>query len=1185
MLMRVKKKTQTEKQDKHKQTVEAKSEDIQGQTTDEVEEDTCVSTVSTSTSLAALLENVTSSEREWPQNALLAVITRFGRMPRGGWNKAHNVFCEKYNTNVDPLEFKRRAQKALTTSNGKQCSNREFKLEATKRRKTVIDLAGESSLFIGENQMRTLKIFKEKVLSLKKERVEDVERTKKIPSIKVDGLRLEAVIKSVECYVEEHPPIDMSDIVRILQAAQICYQEVTRKEVKPSVWKDSILKKIESLNAKVELLSRVKDFGKLSTEEKAIAKKIMRELNLKACLHHDVSEAMARFTEKSAVYAKKLEVSQKRKEYRQHNQSFELYRNSFYRQLGDPKKKVDHKVAKDDIKKFWSTMWNKPNDTEKTNLFSEYLLDYLPDAEEQIIFPSYAEFQDIIKYLPNWKAAGCDGVYNFFIKKCTPIHPFLYNSIKDICLNGKTPESWFYKGLTYLIPKGTPTRGSDFRPITCMSNLYKLTTKCTTKVMQQIVESRGLLAENQLGTVRLVQGAKEQAMLNIAINKENNNLLKTMWIDVKKAYDSVDHIYLISCIERLSLPRWIVEFLRATVTQWHIEIRSNSEMILEKKIERGILQGDSLSPLLFVLCMDPLSRKLNLKYPKVDVRTGIQSFATNHLLFIDDLKLLAENEDTLKVMLEETKHFFKTVGLEMNREKSATNCNGCEDDAVVLEGSQGYKYLGILEDSSSVIKKETFIKVKNEILQRVEKICMTKLNGVNMIRAINEHAISVINYHVGLLKLEPEEYKRLDFEIRQMLIKHHIHLQPACKERLYLPRKEMGRGLACIEHRSENMLLNMYNSLNESRNSSLRRAAILKVEEDTQSHLSQIESYLKIKYGFEGIVSPKMLVVAQQDMLYNEIKKRTNHGKLYKARDHELVSIRDSSTWLVKGNNQARSEATYCFLQDRNVFCGQEGQCPHCRSHRKTVDHLATKCDRMLGFDYVRRHNEVVRCIHLLLCKKYGFKKTRKIRSHSVQEVMSNDRAEIRVDTRISTDIKISHNKPDIFVLDKKKKEILIVEVGITNQDLLTIVENEKLRKYDLLANELGLIYKAKTKIIPYVMTWDGVVTNYHKRYIKELEIQPSLEAYIQSVVLKKTLESISLERRRGHDEDEVGDDEVMHRVEKLVESSESINTEISPVNIDGIDKGAMVDPDEIIITLDAEVSNRCENTSVPDIG
>ncbi|KAF7683677.1 hypothetical protein TCON_1113 [Astathelohania contejeani] len=125
----------------------------------------------------------------------------------------------------------------------------------------------------------------------------------------------------------------------------------------------------------------------------------------------------------------------------------------------------------------------------------------------------------------------------------------------------------------------------------------------------------------------------------------------------------------------------------------------------------------------------------------------------------------------------------------------------------------------------------------------------------------------------------------------------------------------------------------------------------------------------------------------------------------------------------------------------------------------------------MLGHDYTRRHNEVLRCIHLLLANKYGFKKSKKLRIHSVQDVMKNERAEIRVDTRIRTDILIKNNRPDILIYDKKENEIISVEVGITSQDNLQIVETEKKRKYDLLANELGLLYKAKTKIIPYVMT------------------------------------------------------------------------------------------------------------------
>ena len=162
----------------------------------------------------------------------------------------------------------------------------------------------------------------------------------------------------------------------------------------------------------------------------------------------------------------------------------------------------------------------------------------------------FNELQKIIKYLSNWKATGTGDIFNFLMKKFEAIHQPLYNVIKNINLETQSESNWFYKRITCLIPK----KGLVFRPITCMSNLYKLTAKCATKVMQTIVENRDLLADNQLGTVRMTQGAKDQALLNLAINKHYSNRLKTAWIDVKKAFDSVDHNYLIKCLEKYSFP-------------------------------------------------------------------------------------------------------------------------------------------------------------------------------------------------------------------------------------------------------------------------------------------------------------------------------------------------------------------------------------------------------------------------------------------------------------------------------------------------------------------------------------------------------------------------------------------------------------------------------------------------------
>ena len=352
-----------------------------------------------------------------------------------------------------------------------------------------------------------------------------------------------------------------------------------------------------------------------------------------------------------------------------------------------------------------------------------------------------------------------------------------------------------------------------------------------------------------------------------------------------------------------------------------------------------------------------------------------------------------------------------------------------------------------------------------------------------------------------------------------MLVKHKVHLQPANTERLYLPRNELGRGLGNMVHRSERMELQLFNTLNESKNISLRRAAILKVMIDENSPTALIVPYLKIRYNIIGDITLEILEIAQKEYLYSEIKNKTRHEKLYRAKSNEMVDMVQSSLWMTHGNVSAKDEAHLCYLQDRNLFGGAPGICPHCKERPKTVDHLATQCNRMLGHDYTRRHNEVFKCIHLFLCNKYGIKKSKRLRTHSVQEISANADVEIRVDTTVATSTKQSANRPDIVIHDKKRREIILIEVGITSQDQLQIVENEKRRKYDVLANEMGAMHNCKTRIIPYVITWDGIVTKFHKSYAKEIGLTTKIESYIQFIVLKKTLESISFSYRRDGEE------------------------------------------------------------------
>ncbi|XP_029654712.1 uncharacterized protein LOC115228214 [Octopus sinensis] len=73
--------------------------------------------------------------------------------------------------------------------------------------------------------------------------------------------------------------------------------------------------------------------------------------------------------------------------------------------------------------------------------------------------------------------------------------------------------------------------------------------------------------------------------------------------------------------------------------------------------------------------------------------------------------------------------------------------------------------------------------------------------------------------------------------------------------------------------------------------------------------------------------------------------------------------------------------------------------------------------------------------------------------------------------------------------------------------------------KYDILASELEIIYKAKVKILPIVITWDAITSKYFKIYMDLIGIKDSVLAYIQTIALKKTLEGMFVEYKHGFED------------------------------------------------------------------
>ena len=87
------------------------------------------------------------------------------------------------------------------------------------------------------------------------------------------------------------------------------------------------------------------------------------------------------------------------------------------------------------------------------------------------------------------------------------------------------------------------------------------------------------------------------------------------WIDYRKAYDMLPHSWILGCLKELGVNEEIRRLLEETMKSWRVELTCAQEVLGEVKIMRGIFQGDSQSPLLFVSAMIPLTRILRKSKP------------------------------------------------------------------------------------------------------------------------------------------------------------------------------------------------------------------------------------------------------------------------------------------------------------------------------------------------------------------------------------------------------------------------------------------------------------------------------------------------------------------------------------------------------------------------------------------
>jgi len=144
-------------------------------------------------------------------------------------------------------------------------------------------------------------------------------------------------------------------------------------------------------------------------------------------------------------------------------------------------------------------------------------------------------------------------------------------------------------------------------------------------------------------------------------------------IDLKKAYDSVFWEVVQEILDGLHFPSLFITWIMACITTPTFTIQLNGRDHGSFKGKRGLRQGDPLSPLLFVLVMEYLSRLFQRATTKPGFKFHPQCRINKmvHMMFADDLIVFsAADRLTVHELMLAFEKFSKCSGLKANKDKS-----------------------------------------------------------------------------------------------------------------------------------------------------------------------------------------------------------------------------------------------------------------------------------------------------------------------------------------------------------------------------------------------------------------------------------------------------------------------------------------------------------------------------------
>ena len=312
-------------------------------------------------------------------------------------------------------------------------------------------------------------------------------------------------------------------------------------------------------------------------------------------------------------------------------------------------------VTNVDMKQAWKSYHQHLLNTEY-----EWEKDNLPEADivsSSAIYITKDMVAKAVQKMKNGKAAGPSGIVSEMVKAAGDAGiDMITNLVNCIIAEGVIPSDWelstilnCYKG------KGDALERGNYRGLKLTDHILKI----VERVIENLVRQQVDINEMQFG---FMPGRGTTDAIFILRQLQEKYLAKRKnlyfaFVDLEKAFDRVPRDVVWWAMRKLGVDEWLVKVVQSMYQNTRSRVRVNGSFSDDFFVKVGLHQGSVLSPLLFIIVLEALSR---------DIRTG----CPEELLYADDLALVSDSVEGLTEKLENWKHALESKGLRVNLKKT-----------------------------------------------------------------------------------------------------------------------------------------------------------------------------------------------------------------------------------------------------------------------------------------------------------------------------------------------------------------------------------------------------------------------------------------------------------------------------------------------------------------------------------